>query len=100
LIRNLNLYESGCDDEPTENFSGHDDQEFSCTGSTLGWHNVKMENMAATSHKVILYSDGGCLNQIGEVTTDDFCYVAPTNVSAPDLDPAEDTFRADGYSRQ
>jgi hypothetical protein len=72
----------------------------SSLGSSLGWHNVKMENMAATGHKVILYSDGGFLNQIGEVAKDDFCYVARTNVSAPDFDPAKDTFRADGYSRQ
>ncbi|KAF1832305.1 hypothetical protein BDW02DRAFT_581314 [Decorospora gaudefroyi] len=58
---------------------GHDDQEFFCTGSVLGWHNVKMENLQATGHKVILYSDGGCLDQIGEAFTDDTCYSAPTN---------------------
>ena len=81
MTRKLKLYESGCDDEPTESFSGHDDQEFPCTGTGLGWHNVKMENMAATGHKVLLYSDGGCLNPIGEVFTDDSCYAAPGNVS-------------------
>jgi hypothetical protein len=43
---------------------------------------VKMENMAATGHKVILYSDPGCLNQIGEVVKDDLCYSAPSDVSA------------------
>jgi len=100
VIRNLNLYESGCDDEPTENFSGHDDQEFACAGSVMGWHNVKMENLAATGHKVLLYSDGGCLNQIGEVLTDDLCYSAPTDVSAQHLKLAEATLRADKYSRQ
>jgi hypothetical protein len=100
VLRNLNLYESGCDNEPTENSSGHDDQQFSCTGSVLGWHNVKMENMAATGHKVILYSDGGCLNQIGEVFTDNKCYSAPTNVSAQNLEPAVVTLGADMYSRR
>jgi hypothetical protein len=100
VIRKLNLYESGCDDEATEYFSGHDDQEFSCTGSVTGWHNVKMENLAATGHKVLLYSDGGCLNQIGEVSRDDYCYAAPTDVSGQNLEPAEAAFRADKYSRR
>lgn len=40
-----------------------------------------MENMAATGHKVLLYSDGGCLNQIGEVSRDGTCYSAPSDVS-------------------
>jgi hypothetical protein len=29
-----------------------------------------------------LYSDPGCLNQIGEVVKDDLCYSAPSDVSA------------------
>jgi hypothetical protein len=91
LIRNLYLYESGCDDEPTEHFGGHDDQTFPCTGSVTGWHNVKMENLAATGHKVLLYSDGGCLSQIGEVTKDNSCYAAPSDVSAQNSNSDEAT---------
>lgn len=100
MIRNLNLYTSGCDDEPTENFSGHDDQQFTCTGSVTGWHNVKMENIAATGHKVILYSDGGCLNKIGEVLKDNFCYSAPKDVSARNPGPTEVALGADKFSRR
>jgi hypothetical protein len=100
VIRKLNLYESGCDDEPTETFSGHDDQQFPCAGSVLGWHNVKMENMAATGHKVVLYSDGGCQNQIGEVFKDNSCYAAPKDVSAQNREPTEVTLGADINSRR
>jgi hypothetical protein len=59
-----------------------------------------MENMAATGHKVLLYSDGGCLNQVGDVYTDDFCYVAPSNVSNQKLDPAVSISRADRDQRR
>lgn len=64
-VRELSLYKSGCDDEETETFSGHDDQTFPCAGGSIGWHNVKMDNMEATGHKVILYSDVGCGNVMG-----------------------------------
>jgi hypothetical protein len=82
-VRELALYTSGCDDEETETFSGHDDQTFPCAGGDHGWHNVKMDNMAATGHKVILYSDPACSNEIGQVTKDGSCYVAPSDVSEP-----------------
>ncbi|KAK3207759.1 hypothetical protein GRF29_96g349053 [Pseudopithomyces chartarum] len=75
----LYLYTSGCDDEETEYFSGTDQQEFQCTGSVTGWHNAKMENIAANGLKVMLYSDGGCLNKIGEVSRDGTCYSAPSD---------------------
>jgi hypothetical protein len=59
-----------------------------------------MENMAATGHKVILYSDGGCLSQIGEVLKDNSCYAAPSDVSAQNLEPAKVTSGANLYSRR
>lgn len=83
LVRQLNLYTSGCDDEETEHFSGHDDQTFPCAGGAHGWHNVKMDNMAATGHKVILYADMACSDEIGQVTKDGSCYAAPSDVSRP-----------------
>jgi hypothetical protein len=59
-----------------------------------------MENIAATGHKVVLYSDPGCFNQIGEVVKDDLCYSAPSDVSAQNLEPAEAIWGADNYSRR
>lgn len=81
LRRVLKLYESGCDDKETETFNGHDDQTFPCAGGSIGWHNVKMTNLEATGHKIILYSDTACLNRIDEVTRDGMCYSAPSDVS-------------------
>lgn len=80
--RELQLYTSGCDGEYDEHLSGTNDQTFPCTGSVTGWHNAKMDNMAANGLKVLLYADGGCLNQIGEVNRDDTCYAAPKDVRA------------------
>jgi hypothetical protein len=80
-LRKLNLYTSGCDDEPTEFFSGHDDQTFPCAGGIIGWHNAKMDNLEATGHKVILYSDASCVNEIGQVKKDGTCYSSPSDVS-------------------
>ncbi|KAF2443133.1 hypothetical protein P171DRAFT_363470 [Karstenula rhodostoma CBS 690.94] len=76
----VSLYKSGCDDEATESFSGHDDQTFPCAGGSVGWHNVNMKNLEATGHKVVLYSDLGCLDEIGQVTKDGRCYSAPSDV--------------------
>lgn len=42
-----------------------------------------MDNMAATGHEVILYSDMACSNEIGQVTKDGSCYAAPSDVSKP-----------------
>jgi hypothetical protein len=39
-----------------------------------------MENIAANGLKVMLYSDGGCFNKIGEVSRDGTCYSAPSDV--------------------
>ncbi|KAJ4293569.1 hypothetical protein N0V90_008852 [Kalmusia sp. IMI 367209] len=76
----LELYTSGCDGDYDSMFSGHDDQQFPCTGGAEGgFHNVKMVNMAATGHKVLLYSDLACTNQVGEVKRDGTCYSAPTD---------------------
>lgn len=80
-FRELSLYTSSCDDKPIEKWTGHDDQNFRCIGSGKDWHNVKLKNIAATGHKVILYSDMSCSHEIGRAVKDNRFYSLPSDVS-------------------
>jgi hypothetical protein len=57
---------------------------FPCAGGNQAWHNAKMDNMEATGHKVVLYSDTACMpeNEIGQLKKDGTCYSAPTDVGS------------------
>ncbi|KAF2656731.1 hypothetical protein K491DRAFT_715128 [Lophiostoma macrostomum CBS 122681] len=91
-IWELQLWTSGCDGEPTETFSGHDDQMFPCGGGDHAWHSVKMDNMEATGHMVKLYGDPGCQEEpIATLTRDGTCYSAQSDkyIAAYTIEPAE-----------